>query len=234
MPQSFFDVKAVFEQWSMYDAVVQAGYMYHGELVATLAAWAREQHEPLRIVDLGCGDAWLATHAFRDANVAAYHGVDVSESAASRAREHTGIWPGRATVTAGNLAEHLSTLPDDSANVVLASYSLHHFLTGAKVALIADSFRVLAPGGTFLWIDAVRNDNETRDGYVARLTHIMENDWTALTPEQRDNACTHVRQSDYPETAAWMRSHVEAAGFTATTAILEHDFFSGWAFAKPT
>ena len=95
---SFARVKEVFEQWAMYDAVVQADYMHHNELAATLADWARKQTEPLRIVDLGCGDAWLATHAFREANVAQYRGVDVSDSAVERAREHVTIWPGRAEV----------------------------------------------------------------------------------------------------------------------------------------
>jgi hypothetical protein len=60
-------VKEVFEQWAMYDAVVQADYMRHSELVSALELWARTNGRPLRIVDLGCGDSWLATHAFRDA-----------------------------------------------------------------------------------------------------------------------------------------------------------------------
>jgi hypothetical protein len=55
MPDSFSDVKAVFEQRSMYDGVVEANYMHHAELVATLANWARKQPDPLRVVDLGCG-----------------------------------------------------------------------------------------------------------------------------------------------------------------------------------
>ena len=115
-----------------------------------------EKVEPLRIIDLGCGDAWLSTHAFRDAHVAEYRGIDVSDSAVELAREHIVIWPGRAECVAGNLADFLHSLPDGSATVVLASYSLHHFLSDAKLAIIADCHRVLAPGGTFLWIDAVR------------------------------------------------------------------------------
>jgi ubiquinone/menaquinone biosynthesis C-methylase UbiE len=229
---SFSRVKEVFEQWAMYDAVVQADYMAHAELVAALAAWARNQTVPLRIIDLGCGDAWLATHAFRDANVAQYRGVDVSESAAELAREHVTVWPGRAEVAAGNLAVVLHQVPDVSANVVLASYSLHHFLSDAKLALIADCRRVLAPGGTFLWIDAVRRDDESRDEYINRLTHVMQHDWTALTPDQRSKACTHVRESDFPETGRWMQDHVQAAGFRLADTILDGDFFDGWAFTK--
>src|SRR5262245_38645049 len=146
MPDSFSNVKQVFEQRSMYDAVVEADYMYHAELVATLAVWARDQSQPLRIVDLGCGDSWLATHAFREANVVEYHGVDVSDASVADGRKRIAIWPGRATVVAGNLAEFLRAQPTESATVILASYSLHHFQTDAKIALIADCRRVLIPG----------------------------------------------------------------------------------------
>src|SRR5262245_49051721 len=186
MPTAFARVKETFEQWSMYDAVIQADYMYHAELVATLADWASKQNEPLRIIDLGCGDAWLAAHAFKNANVVAYHGVDVSDSAIERARKNAAIWQSRAEVAAGNLAEFLRKQQDASANVVLASYSIHHFSSEAKIALIADCRRVLAPGGTFLWIDAVRNDDESRDAYIARLTTAMQHDWTALNEDHRN------------------------------------------------
>ena len=42
---SFSRVKEVFEQWAMYDAVVQADYMAHKELVAALAEWSRQQDD---------------------------------------------------------------------------------------------------------------------------------------------------------------------------------------------
>ena len=229
---SFARVKEVFEQWAMYDAVIQADYMKHAELVATLADWARKQAKALRVVDLGCGDAWLATHAFRNANVESYHGVDVSDSAVERARDNTAIWLGRAAVVAGNLAEFLHSQPDGSANVVLASYSIHHFSSDAKIALIADCRRILSPGGTFLWIDAVRDDDESRDDYITRLTNVMQHDWTKLTDDQRTRACTHVRESDFPETGRWMRDHAAAAGFRPADTILESEFFDGWAFTK--
>jgi ubiquinone/menaquinone biosynthesis C-methylase UbiE len=229
---SFTRVKEVFEQWAMYDAVIQADYMKHTELVSALADWARKQDIPLRVVDLGCGDAWLSTHAFRGANVAEYHGVDASDSAVERAREHVAIWPGRAQVVAGNLAEFLHNLADESANVVLASYSLHHFSSTQKVELVGECHRVLAPGGTFLWIDAVRDDGESRDAYIDRLTHVMQDDWTELTADQRTSACAHVRESDFPETGRWMYDHIQDAGFQLADTILKAEFFEGWAFVK--
>jgi len=230
---SFSRVKEVFEQWSMYDAVVQADYMAHKEIVAALSDWARRQAVPLLIVDLGCGDSWLATHAFKDANVAQYRGVDVSDSAAMLARDRVAaIWPDRAEVSDGNLADYLRNQPDGSANVVLASYSLHHFLSDAKTVLIAECHRILAPGGSFFWIDPVCREGESRDAYIDRLTGVMESAWPALTREQCVRACTHVRESDYPETKRWMYEHIGSAGFTVAGAILDTDLFGGWAFTR--
>jgi ubiquinone/menaquinone biosynthesis C-methylase UbiE len=135
-------------------------------------------------------------------------------------------------VTAGNLADFLRGLPDSSANVVLASYSLHHFLSDAKLELIAACHRILVPGGSFIWIDAVRRDDESRDAYIARLTHTMEHDWTALSVDQRARACAHVRESDFPETGSWMRAEVARVGFGLAVTILSDDYFVGWTFTK--
>jgi SAM-dependent methyltransferase len=226
-------VKEVFEQWSLYDAVVQCDYMRHVELVRAIGAWVRSFGRPLSIVDLGCSDAWLATHAFRLAKVEHYLGVDLAESAIERARGNLAIWPGRVDLVCGNLADVLAAQPDSSANTVLASYSLHHFSTGDKLTLIGEIWRLLVPGGAFLWIDAVRDDGESHDAYIDRLTNVMSNNWTGLTVEQRERGVTHVRASDYPETKSWMLEHVEAAGFLPGGTLLADEFFDGWAFLKP-
>jgi ubiquinone/menaquinone biosynthesis C-methylase UbiE len=226
-------VKETFEQWAMYDAVVRNDYMRHAELARALGKWAAAFGRPLRIVDLGCSDAWLATHAFRDAKVESYLGVDLAESAIERASANLAIWPGRVELVCGNLAAVLAARPDASANVVLASYSLHHFVTADKLRLMGEIRRLLVPGGAFVWIDAVRNDRESHDQYIDRLTHTMSHDWTAFSSEQRERAVTHVRTSDYPETKSWMLEHVEAAGFRPGETLLEDDFFDGWVFLKP-
>lgn len=225
-------VKEVFEQWAMYDAVVQNDYMHHKEIVAALAERVGELKQPLRIIDLGCGDTGLATSAFRHANVERYRGVDLSESAVQRARGFLACWPERAESVAGNLVEFVAAVPDLSANVVLASYSLHHFATAQKIALVNHCYRILAPGGIFFWIDAVRDENDTRDSYLARLTSVMQNDWTGLSAEQRARGVDHVLESDFPETGSWMLDQVAHAGFKLGEPLFTDEFFSGWAFVK--
>src|SRR5262245_38752194 len=98
-------VKNVFEQWAMYDAVVRHDYMRHTDLSRAIAAWAESFGRPMRVVDLGCGDAGLATSGLQRANIERYLGVDLAESSIRRARNHLAIWPGRAELVCGNLTE---------------------------------------------------------------------------------------------------------------------------------
>ena len=225
-------VKQVFEQRSMYDAVVAGNYMHHAELVAALGAWAQEFGRPLRIVDLGCGDASLAAKSFAGAQVEHYVGVDLAESSIEQARLSTAAWQGRVELICGNLFDALHGLADGSANVVLASYSLHHFSTADKVKLLREIGRVLESRGVLLWIDAVRNEGQSRDEYVDELASEIKRDWTLLSVEERERAAEHVLTSDFPETEAWMMEQTAAAGFSAESTLLKGESFQGWAFKK--
>lgn len=225
-------VKEVFEQRSMYDAVVDGNYMHHAELFAALGAWAERFARPLRIVDLGCGDAGLATKSFTNADVEHYVGIDLAESSIEQARVTTSGWWDRVELICGNLLDALHGLPDGSTNVVLASYSLHHFSSDDKRRLLGEIARALEPGGTLLWIDAVRAAGESRDDYIERLTGEVLKLWTNLTHDERERAVEHIRTSDFPETEAWMMAETARAGFVVDIELLRGALFCGWAFVK--
>lgn len=226
-------VKQTFEDWSMYEAVVRHDYMRHQELVRGLSSIAAGVSGGLSIVDLGCGDAWLATNAFRGLPVESYHAVDLSESAVDRARDNVNMWGQAATVEQGDIAEFVAKLAAESANFILASNSLHHFDAGGKAAILGHCFRSLRPSGVLCWIDPIRTENESRDEYLTRLTTIMLNDWTGLSEDQRRRATQHVWDSDYPETESWMRQTCEQAGFSFGRRFLQDELFGAWTFLKP-
>lgn len=230
---AFSRVKDTFEQWALYEAVVWHDYMLHTKLIEALGRWAADYGRPLAILDLGCGDAYLPTQAFQAAEVEQYSGVDLSESAVERAREKLSVWPGRANVSCGNLLEFIGGVPDASKNLVLASYSLHHFHSPQKEAILAECHRVLEPGGTLMWIDAVMRDGQSRDEYLTRQTDFFRHEWVGLTEEQRERVVAHVLESDFPETAAWMNAATAAAGFAPGELVLNDEFFAAWKFVKP-
>jgi ubiquinone/menaquinone biosynthesis C-methylase UbiE len=221
-------VKETFQQRSMYDAVVAGNYMHHAELYRALAAWAKEFARPLRIVDLGCGDASVATKAFAAAEVERYVGVDLAESSIEQARLLTARWSDRVELICGNLFDALHGLPDGDANAVLASYSLHHFSSDDKVKLLNEIRRVLEPQGALLWIDAVRREGESRDEYVNGLADDIKRDWTLLSIEERGRAAEHVLTSDFPETESWMMGQAAAEGFALGSHLLGGSRFRGW------
>jgi ubiquinone/menaquinone biosynthesis C-methylase UbiE len=131
------------------------------------------------------------------------------------------------------LAVFVANQPDQSANFVLASNSLHHFGSDAKRKILQQCYRILTPGGIFCWIDPVHAAGETRDDYLRRLTTIMMNEWTGLTEEQRRRGTQHVLESDFPETESWMRDACERAGFQFGGRFLQHDLFGAWSFTRP-
>ncbi len=226
-------VKQTFEDWSLYETVIRHNYMRHQELVDGLATIISQSNNSRSIIDLGCGDAWLASHAFRNASLERYLAVDLSESAVERAKKNTAIWGQRANISCGNLAEFVANQPAQSANLVLASNSLHHFSSDAKATIIEHCFRILSTGGTFCWIDPVRNEEESRETYLRRLTDIMMHDWTALTEDGRKRATAHVWESDFPETESTMLQFSEQAGFKPNGRFLQDDLFGAWQFTKP-
>jgi SAM-dependent methyltransferase len=225
-------VKETFDNWSLYDAVIQNNYMQHRELAIALRAIAQQLPEDLRIVDLGCGDAWLALHAFAGLSPAEYKGVDLSEAAVLRAQQHVAHWGPHASVQCGNILDFVAALPNSSVSLVLASYSLHHFGEVHKAEIVKQCFRILKPGGSFCWIDPVRNGDESRDAYVCRLTDSMQADWIGLDEVQRKRATQHVWDCDFPETASWMHDCCTAAGFQNGRTFLHTQVFGGWQFVK--
>ncbi len=233
LDSSISRVKETFENWAMYEAVIRHNYMFHQELVAGLKTIAAKISGGLRIIDLGCGDSWLAAHAFGEANVESYLGIDLSESAILRAKESTARWNDRAKLICGNISDAVVALPETSANFVLASNSLHHFQPDGKTDIVRNCFRVLQPGGIFCWIDPARGERENRDDFLGRLTDVMQIQWIGLTQPQRDHATEHIWASDYPETEAWMRHESETAGFQYRGRFLEGNLFGAWEFAKP-
>jgi hypothetical protein len=139
----------------------------------------------------------------------------------------------RVRATRDNIAECVAALPDESANLILASNSLHHFNSDGKGMIVRHCFRILSPGGILCWIDPARGPDESRQAYLTRLTNVMQHDWVELTVDQRRRATEHVWASDYPETEHWMLELTAQAGFAFASRFLNDSLFGAWEFTKP-
>ena len=106
-----------------------------------------------RIVDLGCGNGRLANLLARAGN--SVTGIDSSEEQIRLARESA---PAGSAPTFLHAAMESTGLPDASFDVVILSQSLHH-AAKPKEAL-AESRRLLAPGGRILILDLLAHGEE--------------------------------------------------------------------------
>jgi SAM-dependent methyltransferase len=120
------------------------------------AAWSRTLSEllpPLDLVDIGCGDGYLAVEAARWARRVT--GVDRSDDVLERAKA---LAAKRHVTNIEWRKGDLSRLPlrDASHDVALLSQSLHHASDPERA--IAEAVRVLRPSGRLLLMDLKAHD----------------------------------------------------------------------------
>jgi ubiquinone/menaquinone biosynthesis C-methylase UbiE len=103
-----------------------------------------------RVLDIGCGTGYLTRRVARAvAPGGSVTGVDPSPTVLRYARDHT-TEPG-CTYTEG-LAEALAE-PDDAYDLVVSSFAFHHIPEAVRSRAVAETHRVLRPGGRLLIAD---------------------------------------------------------------------------------
>lgn len=205
--------------WSLYDAITEHNCMSHREIYAIVAdvLGGLQSSGPCSILDLGCGNARFLAPSLRAHPPLRYHGVDLSPAALDEARLHlAGIE--NVTLQHGDMLE-AATASEHRHDVVFTGFAVHHLDVLEKQALFHACARTLAPGGRFLKVDIARQEAETRDEYLLRYLHWVRTQWTAIPPEQREEACTHIAAHDFPATLTELSHMATTAGFAQTRAL---------------
>ena len=230
------DGDSIFNEWDLYDSIVQFNWMRHRELANALRDNLEMYTTPIRVLDLGCGDGWLAERILSACSVEQYTGIDSSQAAMDRHAVRP--LPGRDVTVAGrnlllgDILAELPQLPDADYDVVVASYSLHHFVTEQKETVLHEIGRLVKPTGCFLWADVIRSNAETREEFLSRLTTEISERWTSLSVEQRMEAVDHIWKCDFPEREAWMREELARWGLAEVQPLFRDDFFGLLSFEK--
>lgn len=226
----------IFQKFDLYDAIIAHDYMRHEAITAGVRGVLAGCAQPLRVLDVGCGNGWMARESLREALVSKYIGVDLSADALERvrARPPLGVKPTEAAMElrCDDLFLVLPGLPAGSFEVVMASFSLHHFSQEKKRELLAGIERILAPGGVFIWTDVARKPGQTRDQFNASLAKEMRENWLKLEPAEREKVVDHVEESDFPEEVGWMVTECDRAGFKKWEQLFKDDFFGAWVFRQ--
>ena len=224
----------IFDEWSLYARVIAGDYMRHASIALAVNQYLAARPAPRRVLDLGCGNGSMARACLANRPVEHYLGIDSSADALARlqAAGAPGDGPdGFAIETqCGNLAKAISHLPAEAFDLVLASFSLHHFPQPEQRPILAEIQRVLDPHGVFVWIELVCQPGQSAESYFDSYESHMRDSWTDFLPAEIDQVMNHIRTSDFPVEATAMLSSAREVGLLSAHGLFRDTFFGAWAF----
>ncbi|MDZ4877334.1 MAG: Carboxy-S-adenosyl-L-methionine synthase [Chroococcidiopsis cubana SAG 39.79] len=206
------------DNWQIYQKVLQNDYIKHRELYNVLHKFLLHRvQKPFQLLDLGCGDASITVPALLGTSIHTYYGIDLSQAAIAIAQDSLAVLPCPKTLITGDftaLVPQLLGTHQQSFDIILASFSLHHLKLTQKSDLIGQLFQLLNSDGVLILIDIVRQEAEDRITYIDRYLKNVRQDWTALTPQEVVSVETHIISSDFPETQKTLQQLALKHGFS--------------------
>lgn len=200
--------------WTVYQRVVANNYMFHRELYAAAEKLLGElEVSPIRLLDLGCGDAAPLAPMLRTLPLSSYTGVDLSDVALQHAAQHLAVLPCPVKLWPGDIRDFLRTTAD-RYEVIFSSYALHHLDGQDKQAFLTACREHLAPSGRMLLIDIAREADQDLCAALDAYCGTIATRWTGLDVQERGDIIDHVRGNDLPERASDLAAMAERAGFS--------------------
>ena len=225
--------KNFFDEWSIYDQVLDHNYMHHDEIYRDVQRILADRYEsrPFIILDLGCGSARHLVRALKGRSVSRYVGYDLSDVALAHAAHNLVELGGPFELRQGDLLEGVRA-GGETFDVIFTSFALHHLASVEKSTFFQFAYRRLNQHGMLLLIDTARDDGEDREIYLDRYCAWLRSRCETLSPEGLDLLCTHIRNNDFPETAGALDAMGTRAGFSRPVKINRFRWHHTWCFNK--
>lgn len=140
---------------------------YSANHLATLPA----SEGKLRVLEIGCGTG-LSTRAFLDArDDMVIEAMDNAPTMLDQAHANLAddVNSGRLSLHHSDALAHLSSLPDESFDVIISNYAIHNFLDTYRALVIPEIARVLKSGGVF-----INGDRYGIDDPIVHLSVLQE------------------------------------------------------------
>lgn len=203
--------------WSLYDLITEHNYMFHREIYRSVEDLLGERSDQghYRLLDLGCGNARYMAPCLKRVPPKIYEGVDLSEAALTEAREYLAELPGEVILTHGDLLEAVESA-DETWDVLFSGFAIHHLMPDEKARFFRAAARCLSQKGWLIMVDVVREENQDRESFLGGYLGFMREKWTQVPQDQLEEACTHVRDHDYPECLSTLARMAEEAGLHST------------------
>ena len=227
----------LFRNWDAYSTIIDRNWMMHHEIQTGVSDQLRRLHRPLRVLDLGCGNGWMARRCLSGQSVSHYVGIDLSDHAIEQARQvaRETSWPegARSDWVVGSMESEVERLADASFDVVFTHYALHHLPTSQTPSMVKQLAGKMVPGGHWYWSDVFRAAGETRDAFLRRIQSEIEG-WMELPASEIEKVVSHIWESDFPEPFSDMRAWCEEAGLVMGANFLRSPFYGAWSIHKPS
>lgn len=208
--------------WTLYDAITSANYMFHRELYAHVAGLLGERHRrgPVRLLDLGCGNARFLASCLRQAPPRSYDGVDLSPAALEEARHYLSGLNG-IRLHEQDLLQYV-TATANRYDLIFSGYAIHHLAAEQKESLLRACAACAEPDGEILMMDVLREEGQDREGYLEAYLRLMRDEWTQIPREMIEEACAHVAAYDQPASLSELSQAASSAGWVRTEILERH------------
>lgn len=211
---SFFDLRA-----AGYDDHMRTNVFTETEFAQfyqSMSVPIKMTHEPLNILNLGCGTGLEIEPLLHRAPNALITGVDVSQKMLEELKKRYKVHLDQITVVVDNYLT--MPLEAEAYDYVLTAMSMHHLLPNAKRNLYKKIHAALRAGGKYIEGDAVTTvalEGQFLDEYNRQLTGV---------PEAEDGHY-HV---DVPFSIETQRALLVAAGFKDFELVWQKDSTAMW------
>jgi len=225
--------KNFFDEWSVYDQVLDHNYMHHEEIFRDVGRFFAERFDdrPFTLLDLGCGSARHLAQALKGRSVSRYIGYDLSDVALAHASGNLSLIGCPFELHQGDLLNGVRTT-NETVDVVFTSFALHHLATSEKEMFFQSAYERLRKDGILLLIDTMREEGEERPVYLDRYCAWLRSTCETLAPAALDLLCGHVRGNDFPETTATLSAMATRAGFDRGMEVTQIGWHHTWCFDR--
>ena len=227
-------VEVFLKSWQIYQEIIKHNYMFHRELseATQTALQAIQTGQPLRILDMGCGDASMVRLFLSSDQVAMYTGCDLSQPALDIAKSELDASGISHRLLCDDMVRIATEQADGSMDLVFSSYALHHLNAIEKERTLREVVRILAPGGAFVLIDIFREPDEDRAAYMDNYMGALRQGWTLLNEASQNMVINHATEFDYPETPGFYRARCAKFGLNHSQRLGKHTWHEAWIFTR--
>ena len=222
-----------FDEWSVYDQVLDNNYMHHDEIFRDVGRFFAERFDdrPFTLLDLGCGSARHLAQALKGRSIIRYVGYDLSDVALAHAARNLNGLGCPVELHQGELLQGLRASSEEF-DVIFTSFALHHLASAEKELFFQSAYERLRKDGILLLIDTMREEGEERPVYLDRYCVWLRSTCGTLAPAALDLLCAHIRSCDFPETRLTLGAMATRAGFGRGVEITRIGWHHTWCFDR--